>query len=258
MSYFNLGGNIGYAAAPIVVTPFVLWLGLKGGLIAGLPVLLIAFALRNPVRYLGALRSSEQNGVVGRNRRGALGLLIGIVMLRHVAWFGVLAFAPLYALSLGHSKAYASHLLSAMLVAGAFGSLFLGRVADRFGLRETLLLTLVALPLLMVAFVTVKGRPGELALIAIGFLVAGTFGVTAVLGQLYLPSSVATAAGLIVGFPTAFGGIATVMLGAVADIIDLKTALLVGAAAPAIGAVLCVFLPPPAAALRAGPSAAIP
>ena len=32
MSYFNIGGNTGYALGPIVVTPLVLWLGLGGGL----------------------------------------------------------------------------------------------------------------------------------------------------------------------------------------------------------------------------------
>ena len=32
MSYFNIGGNTGYALGPIVVTPLVIWLGLEGGL----------------------------------------------------------------------------------------------------------------------------------------------------------------------------------------------------------------------------------
>ena len=30
MSYFNIGGNTGYALGPIIVTPLVLWLGLDG------------------------------------------------------------------------------------------------------------------------------------------------------------------------------------------------------------------------------------
>ena len=42
MSYFNIGGNTGYALGPIVVTPLVIWLGLEGGLIAMLPVLVVA------------------------------------------------------------------------------------------------------------------------------------------------------------------------------------------------------------------------
>ena len=41
MSLFNIGGNLGYALGPIIVTPLVLWLGLgPGGLLASIPVVL--------------------------------------------------------------------------------------------------------------------------------------------------------------------------------------------------------------------------
>ena len=46
MSYFNIGGNTGYALGPIVVTPLVLWLGLTGGLVAMLPCPRRALLLR--------------------------------------------------------------------------------------------------------------------------------------------------------------------------------------------------------------------
>jgi MFS transporter, FSR family, fosmidomycin resistance protein len=253
MAYFNFGGNIGYAAAPVVITPLVLWLGLKAASIAAVPVIAIAIALRKTSGYLSRLRRGQRGaGRAGRDRVGAISLLLAVVMLRHVAWFGLLTFAPLYALSVGHSKTYASNLLVVTLVAGAAGALCLGRIADRFGLRATLLLTLVTLPPLIVGFVTLEGHAGEVALAAIGFLVAGTFGVTMVLAQLYLPNSVALAAGLVTGFPTAFGGIATVVLGAVADAVDLRTALYIGAAAPAVGAILCLLLPRPTPVQRSG------
>src|SRR5215510_3875436 len=45
MSYFNIGGNTGYALGPIVVTPLVVWLGLRGGTLAMLPVLVMAFVI---------------------------------------------------------------------------------------------------------------------------------------------------------------------------------------------------------------------
>src|SRR4029079_7621725 len=53
MSYFNIGGNTGYALGPIVVTPLVLWLGLGGGTLAMIPVLVMATVL---LRSLPALR----------------------------------------------------------------------------------------------------------------------------------------------------------------------------------------------------------
>jgi len=68
-----------------------------------------------------------------------------------------------------------------------------------------------------------------------------------VLSQLYLPRHVGMASGLSVGLAMGLGGIAAVVLGAVADAIDLETALYVGAAAPAFGCLLCLLLPPPVA-----------
>ena len=66
MSYFNIGGNTGYALGPIVVTPLVLWLGLEGGLLAMLPLLVAALVL---LRALPTLRASRPTGAV-RARRG--------------------------------------------------------------------------------------------------------------------------------------------------------------------------------------------
>jgi FSR family fosmidomycin resistance protein-like MFS transporter len=71
-----------------------------------------------------------------------------------------------------------------------------------------------------------------------------------VLSQLYLPRHVGMASGLSVGLAMGVGGVAAVILGAVADAVDLKTALTICACAPALGVVLCLFLPTPAARAR--------
>ena len=69
MSLFNIGGNTGYALGPIVVTPLVLWLGLTGGLVAMLPVVVVALLL---LRTLPSLRRRRAAGrrALGRGRGG--------------------------------------------------------------------------------------------------------------------------------------------------------------------------------------------
>ena len=62
---------------------------------------------------------------------------------------------------------------------------------------------------------------------------------------MYLPRHVGMASGLSVGLAMGLGGIAAVALGAVADAVDLETALICSALAPVLGAALCLFLPPP-------------
>jgi FSR family fosmidomycin resistance protein-like MFS transporter len=249
MSLFNIGGNTGYALGPIVVTPLVLWLGLgAGGLLAGLPVVAFAVVILAALPYLARQRPAPETGVrvgEGHDDVRAMLLLTAVIGLRSVAWFGLLTFVPLWLVSLGHSTADGNHLLSLMLLSGAVGTLVLGPVADRFGLRRTLVATQALLTPAILVFVLVGGVAGAVALVLVGMCVVGTFGVTMVLSQMYLPRHVGMASGLAVGLSMGLGGIAALVLGAVADAVDLETALVACAFAPLLGVVLCLFLPAP-------------
>lgn len=258
MSLFNVGGNLGYALGPILVTPLVLWLGLEGGALAAVPALIVAVVLARALPTLATLRpgSALMRGVAGDARVGAMTILAGVIVLRSVAWFALLTFVPLWVVSQGGSEGEGNRELSLMLVAGVVGTLALGPVADRFGLRRTLLATQVALAPLILVFLEVGGLAGTLALMGVGFCVVGTFGITIVLSQLYLPGRTGVASGIAVGLAMGIGGVAAVALGGLADSVDLRTALVVAAAAPVLGAVLCLLLPSPRPRLAVRPVAA--
>lgn len=252
MSYFNIGGNTGYALGAFVTGLFVAAIGMGGGLLAMLPVAIVAmFLMRVTPRFATlAPTSSAAAEARGEDDRHAMALLGAVIALRSIPWFTLLAFVPLWTESLGHSKAYGNRLLFLMLLAGAAGTLTLGPVADRIGLRRTLVVTQALIPPLLLVFIYVGGIPGALALLPVGVCVVGTFGVTMVLSQLYLPRHIGMASGLSVGLAMGIGGTAAVVLGAVADVIDLKTALTISAVAPALGVFVCLRLPRPAAAQR--------
>ena len=91
-----------------------------------------------------------------------------------------------------------------------------------------------------------------------GAAIVGTFGVTMVMSQEYLPGQIGLASGLSIGFSIGLGGIAAVALGAVADSIDLRTALYVCAAAPVIAVALCALLPPSRERRQLTPEIVIP
>jgi len=260
MSLFSLGGNVGYALGPIVATPVVLAFGLRGGLLLVVPSLVVAAVLVAVARYLSqfapAPRAASRGA--GRDHRTALGLLLGVVAFRSVTWFGLITFVPLWEVSLGHSKSYGNHLLSLMLITGGLGTLALGPAADRFGRRPVLLLSSAATAPLVLLFVVVGGVPGAIALGLIGCCVMGTFGVTMVMGQEYLPRHVGMASGLVIGLSIGLGGIAAVALGAVADWIDLRSALYVTAAAPLLALLLTLLLPSRGEQRRLEPELVVP
>lgn len=247
MSYFNSGGNVGYALGAFATGQLVVWLGLVGGVVAMVPVLVVSVALARMVPYLAGLEPGADAVEYrqGVDRPRAMAMLGAVIALRSVSWFTLLAFVPLWVVSLGHSKADGNRLLFLMLMAGAAGTLVLGPVADRIGLRKTLVITQALLTPLILVFVFVGGSTGVVALVLVGVCVVGTFGVTMVLSQLYLPRHVGMASGLSVGLAMGVGGIAAVVLGAVADTINLETALTISAAAPAIGVAFCLRLPTP-------------
>jgi FSR family fosmidomycin resistance protein-like MFS transporter len=249
MAYFNSGGNAGYALGAFATGQLVVWLGLVGGVVAMIPVLLIGLGLARVMPHLSTLQPVDRDTAYARgdDRRWAMAILGFVISLRSITWFTLLAFVPLWLVSLGHSKAEGNRLLFLMLLAGAAGTLLLGPVADRIGLRTTLVITQTLVTPLVLVFVYIGGIPGAIALMFVGVCVVGTFGVTMVLSQLYLPRHVGMASGLSVGLAMGVGGVAAVILGAVADAIDLKTALTICAIAPALGVVACLRLPAPSA-----------
>jgi FSR family fosmidomycin resistance protein-like MFS transporter len=261
MSLFSVGGNIGYALGAVVTTPIVVWLGLGGGLLLMIPCLFVAGMLLRLAPYLlslepGAKRADPSAVPTGPDRPGAMVKLLFIVAFRSVAWFGLLTFVPLWEVSLGHSKSYGAHLLSLMLLTGAAGTLLAGPAADRFGRRPVLMASNLVVPPAILVFVLVGGVPGAIALCIVGPAVVGTFGVTMVMSQEYLPRHIGMASGLSIGLSIGLGGIAAVILGAVADSVDLETALYICAAAPLVGAVLTATLPPSRVRTRLAPEIA--
>jgi FSR family fosmidomycin resistance protein-like MFS transporter len=110
---------------------------------------------------------------------------------------------------------------------------------------------------LVLVFVTVGGVPGAIALALIGVCVVGTFGVTMVMGQEYMPRHVGTASGLVIGLSVGLGGVAAVALGTLADATSLRTALYVAAAAPFLAVLLALQLPRPRARERLEPAAEV-
>jgi FSR family fosmidomycin resistance protein-like MFS transporter len=221
----------------------------------------VAVLLLASVPFLGgfAPEPGRRTAAPAENDRpGALALLLGVIAFRSVAWFGLVTFVPLWEVSLGHSKAHGSHLLSLMLLAGGVGTLAAGPIADRLGRRPVLVASMAATGPLILAYVLVGGAAGAVALALVGVCVIGTFGVTMVMSQEYLPRRIGMASGLSIGLSIGLGGVAAVGLGAIADSIDLRSAMYAAAAAPLAGLVLAAVLPPTRAGRRLEPEPVAP
>jgi MFS transporter, FSR family, fosmidomycin resistance protein len=255
MSLFSIGGNLGFACGPIATTALVSAFGLRGGLVLAVPCLAVATAFVVSTPYLRGFaadaRATRTSG--GQDDSFAMTILLFVIALRSVAFFGLVTFVPLWEVSIGNSKSHGNHLLALMIFCGGVGTLLLGPVADRVGRRPVLLASVTATGPLVLVFVLVGGIPGALALALVGVCIVGTLGVTMVMGQEYMPRHVGTASGLVIGLSVGFGGVAAVALGVLADATSLRVALVVAAVAPMLAVPLTAMLPPARRRLEPAP-----
>jgi MFS transporter, FSR family, fosmidomycin resistance protein len=249
MSFFSVGGNAGFALGPALATPLVLAFGLPGTLFLALPAAVMAAVhfLETP-RMLSFEPEESENGreepVQAPEYWGPFARMVGVVTVRSFVYFGLVAFvASYYERVLGTSPAFGNAALTVMLSCGAVGTLVMGPLADKFGRRMVVGASMLLLPPLIYGF-TLAGPVLGMALLAlVGALTVGTFGVTVVMGQEYLPGRIGLAAGITMGLSIGLGGLGAPVLGLLADNAGLSVTMLVIAALPVIGLVLSLTLP---------------
>lgn len=247
MAFFSIGGNLGFALGPLLASTAVLAVGLDGGLVLAVPGLVLAGVLVAARAHLTSFVPSVERRAETRNapsRPGGLALLLGVIALRSVAHMGLFTFVPLWEVSRGNGEAHGTRLLSLFLFAGALGTVAGGPLADRFGRRPVLRWSFVVAAPLILLYVLTGGLLGGAALVLAGAAVIGTFSVSLVMSQEYMPNRVGMASGLSIGFAIGLGGVAALVLGAVADAIGLQAALLGTVAGPVLAFALTFGLPP--------------
>jgi MFS transporter, FSR family, fosmidomycin resistance protein len=80
-------------------------------------------------------------------------------------------------------------------------------------------------------------------LVLVGAATVGTFGITVVMGQEYLPGRIGLAAGITMGLSIGLGGVGAPLLGLVADRAGLTFTMMIIACLPIFGLVLALTLP---------------
>jgi MFS transporter, FSR family, fosmidomycin resistance protein len=246
MSFFAVGGNLGFALGPALATPIQIALGLRGTILLVLPALAMSLVLaRAGVRAGGHSPASERRRGSGPDRWAAFARLSAPVLCRAIVFYGLNTFIPLYWIHVfGASKAAGGAALTLLLGSGVAGTLAGGWLADRFGRRVVVLFSMIALCPLMAGFVGAASRGTALALLVpIGLALYAPFSVMTVMGQEYLPGRVGTASGLTIGLAVTLGGLAAPLLGRFADLHGVKAAVSLLVLIPLAGAAATLTLP---------------
>ena len=249
MSIFSVGGNLGFALAPILSLAVVKHLGLDY-----LPVMItlaLAFlALLFVYWKKVAIPEMETHGskkalavAMPEGSRTALVLLISAVVMRAWTQFGLISYIPFYYIDhLKGDPMYAGQLLTVFLVSGVIGTLAGGHLADHVGHKRLLVVSLALSSLVLPLIFVTDGFLLMTVFALLGFFLISSFAVTMVISQRLLPNNVGMASGLVAGFAIGTGGVGVTILGVVADAYGVLNALQSIMILPVIGFLLSLFI----------------
>lgn len=250
MGWFSTGGTIGFALAPLMVSAVV-----ASGALSRTPLLVLP-ALAGAMLCLPVVRNLRQWQADGAGTSVPAGSddiasfvkLSLAVVFRSIAFAGLSTFVALYVRQcLGGGAAVGTAALTVLYGGSAIGSVLGGFLASRW---PRVLVSRWSYPISSVAIAGVVWVPGPavylfVALASVSLYVPFSLQVT--LGQDYLPSRPGTAGGITLGPSVSAGGLASPVIGGLADATSLRTALVPLVLMPLLSRMFFRDLPEPAA-----------
>ena len=257
MGTFAIGGSAGFAIGPVRAATIAYTIGpigLMGFTIVGALMTILLFVLMPRIEAFARtlqqeVAASTKNAVekVVTNDWKSFALLFLVIVAQSINFRVVNAFIPVFWIKeLGQSPEAGSFALTVFFSIGIVMTYVGGIWADRIGpnrlIRYTMLLWL---PATIIFPQSTTLWMAYLAISIIGVAKALTYSPMVVLGQTYLAKSVGFASGITFGLSMTIGGMVAPLVGKLADMYDLPTALLVLTPCMLLGVIGSYLLPIP-------------
>jgi FSR family fosmidomycin resistance protein-like MFS transporter len=247
LSYFVVGGNIGFALGPVLAGIALAVAGLQGMALLLLPALVLVPVLRRIHPDLSSRQNPENEIHTEDPHPSHWPFLLLMFASTFRAWglFGVVAFLPAYMVQLGYPVMSADLSISFMLIGGVIGQVVGGRLSDHYGRKEFVLAALgLSIPCFY-GFLLLPGIYSLASLLLFGFWLWSTFSVTVAMSHELLPNNIGLASGSIMGVVVGAGGIGVALNGMLADQSSLLTAMMVLPVTIAVSVILFLVTPYP-------------
>jgi FSR family fosmidomycin resistance protein-like MFS transporter len=245
---FISAGTLGLAFGPAFFSAMFRTVGLEGAAWGAIPgvlvtILLLCLLPKQPRQFTEPRLRGYDWGPLAAVWK-PLTILYVLVFLRSAVQVGFAQFLPLYlGRERGYSMADASWILSLYLGFGALGGFIGGHLADRFGSRRIIQISMLGSVPFLLLFFLASGALSIVGLVLGGLILLFTIPVNVVMAQELVPSQAGTASALMMGFGWGMAGIIFIPLtGWAADHFTLHNTLFVQTIIPLIGFVLSLYL----------------
>lgn len=246
MSIYVTAGTVGVAIGPLIGILVFHLLGIHG------TILLVIPGIAGGAYLLWRMRGSSGAAAAGRKLSGAaigpipylaVAIVIGVMMSRSWTVSVFQAFTPTWYRQLGYGPEFYGPLATTLVLASAVGTVGCGTLADRYGRRVVIIVTLVLSVPAILLYTLFPGPWAFASAILIGFLAASTAPLLLLMAQQLMTRRAGLASGLVLGLGFVTGAIGIPITGAIGDAIGLQKSLMTHALLAAATIALAWFLP---------------
>lgn len=253
-SIFQVGGNSGQSIAPILTALIFVPLGQFGAIyftvLAASAIIIQLFIARwyqSTIRLNPPMRKVRSAVRINpaKRKRTILVLSVLVLIMFSKSWFlaGITNYYPFFLIEyFGLKIEHAQIFIFVFLVAGAIGTFLGGPLADRIGRRNVIWISVLgSIPFALI--LPIANMFWAYVLLAIiGLVLMSSFSVMIVYAQELLPGKVGMVSGLFFGLSFGLGGLGSIALGSLADLISIRFVIGLSGTLPVLG-ILAVLLP---------------
>ena len=249
-SIYQVGGNSGQALAPLIGAYILVPYGQKSAalfmIVAAIGIIILMKISSWYKKQLEQEKTAKRKkvllssiGNLTKKQVGiALALLLVIIFARSFYVTSITSFFIFHLIeNYGLQSEQGLLYIFLFMALGAAGTFFGGPIADQFGRKNVILLS-VAVPLPFCAILPYVPLWAVVCLlILIGFFIMLSFSVTVVYAQELVPSKIGTMAGLTVGLAFGMGAVGAVVIGILMDQLGIFSTMIIISLLPILGLV---------------------
>ena len=246
MSVYVTAGTVGVAVGPLIGILVFGVFGIHGTGLLIIPGFITGGYLLWRMRAAVPATTRSARGVPVASQRVpvfALAIVIGVMMSRSWTVNVLQAFTPTWYKQLGYGPEFYGPLATTLVLASAVGTGGCGTLADRYGRRTVILVTLVLSAPAVLLFTAFPGPWAFGSAILIGLLAASTAPLMLLMAQQLMADRAGLASGLVMGLGFVTGAVGIPINGAIADSIGLQKSLMTHVALVIVTIAIAWFLP---------------